>query len=138
VTSEPTSTTIVTVDRPTDWWKSAVVYQIYPRSFADSNGDGVGDILGITSRLDYLVDLGIDVVWLSPVYASPMDDNGYDISDYQDVDSIFGTLEDLDRLIAGLHERGIKIVMDLVVNHTSDEHPWFVESRDPASPKRDW
>jgi len=138
VTSEPTSTTIVTVDRPTDWWKSAVVYQIYPRSFADSNGDGVGDILGITERLDYLVDLGIDVVWLSPVYASPMDDNGYDISDYQDVDPLFGTLEDLDRLIAGLHERGIKIVMDLVVNHTSDEHPWFVESRDPVSPKRDW
>jgi oligo-1,6-glucosidase len=138
VTAEPTSTTAVTVDRPTDWWKSAVVYQIYPRSFADSNGDGMGDIPGITSRLDYLVDLGIDVVWLSPVYASPMDDNGYDISDYQDVDSIFGTLEDLDRLIAGLHERGIKIVMDLVVNHTSDEHPWFVESRDPASPKRDW
>jgi oligo-1,6-glucosidase len=138
VTSEPTSTTIVTVDRPTDWWKSAVVYQIYPRSFADSNGDGVGDIVGITSRLDYLVDLGIDVVWLSPVYASPMDDNGYDISDYQDVDPMFGILEDLDRLIAGLHERGIKIVMDLVVNHTSDEHPWFVESRDPASAKRDW
>jgi oligo-1,6-glucosidase len=138
VTSERIRTTAVSVDRPTDWWKSAVVYQIYPRSFADSNGDGMGDIPGITSRLDYLAELGIDVVWLSPVYASPMDDNGYDISDYQDVDPIFGTLEDLDRLIAGLHERGIKIVMDLVVNHTSDEHPWFIESRDPASPKRDW
>jgi oligo-1,6-glucosidase len=138
VTSEPAQTTVVSVDRPADWWKSAVVYQIYPRSFADSNGDGMGDIAGIVSRLDYLAELGIDVVWLSPVYASPMDDNGYDISDYQDVDPMFGTLEDLDRLIAGLHERGIKIVMDLVVNHTSDEHPWFVESRDLASPKRDW
>jgi oligo-1,6-glucosidase len=138
VTSEPTQITDVSVDRPTDWWKSAVVYQIYPRSFADSNGDGMGDIPGIASRLDYLAELGIDVVWLSPVYASPMDDNGYDISDYQDVDPRFGTLADLDLLIAGLHERGIKIVMDLVVNHTSDEHPWFIESRDPASPKRDW
>ena len=93
---------------------------------------------GSLSHLDYLAELGVDVVWLSPVYASPMDDNGYDISDYQDVDPLFGTLEDLDLLIAGLHERGIKIVMDLVVNHTSDEHPWFVESRDPASAKRDW
>jgi len=124
--------------RPHHWWKSAVVYQIYPRSFADSNGDGTGDIPGIISRLDYLAELGVDVVWLSPVYTSPMDDNGYDISDYQDVDPLFGTLDDLDELIAGLHERGIKLVMDLVVNHTSDEHPWFVESRDPNSPKRDW
>jgi oligo-1,6-glucosidase len=124
--------------RPHSWWKSAVVYQIYPRSFADSNGDGTGDIPGIISRLDYLAELGVDVVWLSPVYTSPMDDNGYDISDYQDVDPLFGTLDDLDELIAGLHERGIKLVMDLVVNHTSDEHPWFVESRDPKSPKRDW
>jgi oligo-1,6-glucosidase len=138
VTSEPTQITAVPVDRPTDWWKSAVVYQIYPRSFADSNGDGTGDIPGILSRLDYLKELGVDVVWLSPVYASPMDDNGYDISDYQDVDPLFGTLEDLDRLIAGLHERDIKIIMDLVVNHTSDEHPWFIESRNPASSKRDW
>ena len=124
--------------RPHQWWKSAVVYQIYPRSFADSNGDGTGDIPGIISRLDYLAELGVDVVWLSPIYTSPMDDNGYDISDYQDVDPLFGTLDDLDELIAGLHERGIKLVMDLVVNHTSDEHPWFVESRDPKSPKRDW
>ncbi len=115
-----------------------MVYQIYPRSFADSNGDGMGDIPGITSKVDYLAALGVDVVWLSPVYASPMDDNGYDISDYQDVDPLFGTLADLDALIAALHARGIKLVMDLVVNHTSDEHPWFVESRDPASPKRDW
>ncbi len=127
-----------TGSRPHDWWKSAVVYQIYPRSFADSNGDGVGDIPGITSRLDYLQRLGVDVLWLSPIYASPMDDNGYDISDYQDVDPLFGSLADLDELIASAHERDIKIVMDLVVNHTSDEHPWFQESRDPESPKRDW
>ena len=124
--------------RPHNWWKTAVVYQIYPRSFADSNGDGTGDIPGITSKLDYLSDLGVDVVWLSPIYSSPMDDNGYDISDYQNVDPLFGTLDELETLIASLHERGIKLVMDLVVNHTSDEHPWFVESRDPNSPKRDW
>ena len=124
--------------RPVDWWKSAVVYQIYPRSFADSDGDGVGDIPGITSKLDYLARLGIDVLWLSPVYASPMDDNGYDISDYRDVDPLFGTLEDLQELVDGCHRRGIRVLMDLVVNHTSDEHPWFTESRDPASPKRDW
>ncbi len=123
---------------PDGWWRSSVVYQIYPRSFADSNGDGVGDIPGVTSRLDYLHQLGVDVVWLSPVYASPMDDNGYDISDYTDVDPLFGRLADLDALIAGLHQRGMKLVMDLVVNHTSDEHAWFVESRDPASAKRDW
>ena len=124
--------------RQADWWRSAVVYQIYPRSFADSDGDGIGDIPGITSRLDYLAELGVDVLWLSPVYRSPMDDNGYDISDYQDVDPLFGTLADLDALIDGCHERGLRLVMDLVVNHTSDEHPWFVESRDPASAKRDW
>ena len=124
--------------RPDDWWKTAVVYQIYPRSFADSNGDGMGDIPGIESRLDYLAQLGVDVLWLSPVYRSPMDDNGYDISDYTDVDPLFGTLAELDELIAAAHDRGLKLVMDLVVNHTSDEHDWFVESRDPASPKRDW
>jgi oligo-1,6-glucosidase len=138
VTEMPTKTSPVHIDRPNGWWQTAVVYQIYPRSFADSNGDGTGDIPGITSRLDYLAELGVDVVWLSPIYTSPMDDNGYDISDYQGVDPLFGTLEDLDTLISGLHQRGIKIIMDLVVNHTSDEHPWFVESRDPASPKRDW
>lgn len=120
------------------WWHSAVVYQIYPRSFADSNGDGVGDIPGIVAHLDHLSALGVDVVWLSPAYRSPMDDNGYDISDYTDIDPLFGTLADLDTLIAGLHSRGMKLVMDLVVNHTSDEHPWFVESRDISSPKRDW
>ena len=124
--------------RTPGWWKDAVVYQVYPRSFQDSDGDGIGDIPGITSRLDHLALLGVDVLWLSPVYRSPMDDNGYDISDYEDVDPVFGTLADLDALIEGCHDRGIRVVMDLVVNHTSDEHPWFVASRDPASPKRDW
>ncbi len=121
------------------WWKSAVVYQIYPRSFADSNGDGTGDLRGIIDRLDYIEALGVDVVWLSPVYPSPMDDNGYDISDYQDIEPLFGTMDDFDELVRKLHERGIKLLMDLVVNHTSDEHPWFVESRSSKdNPKRDW
>lgn len=111
------------------WWKEAVIYQIYPRSFMDSNGDGIGDLQGIISRLDYLKYLGIDVIWLSPVYQSPNDDNGYDISDYQDIMEEFGTMADFDELLAAAHERGIKIVMDLVVNHTSDEHRWFMESR---------
>lgn len=124
--------------RPDGWWKTAVVYQVYPRSFADSNGDGTGDIPGIATKVDHLVELGVDVVWLSPVFRSPMDDNGYDISDYTDVDPTFGTLAELDALITDLHARGIKLIMDLVVNHTSDEHPWFAESRDPASPKRNW
>jgi oligo-1,6-glucosidase len=116
-----------------------VVYQVYPRSFADSDGDGVGDLRGLLGRLDYLERLGVDVVWLSPVYGSPMDDNGYDISDYQDVDPLFGTLADLDELIAGLHARDMRLMMDLVVNHTSDEHPWFTESRSSRdNPKRDW
>jgi oligo-1,6-glucosidase len=121
------------------WWQSAVVYQIYPRSFADASGDGVGDLPGILQRLDHLERLGVDVLWLSPVYPSPMDDNGYDIKDYRSVDPLFGTLEDLDALAAGLHDRGMKLVMDLVVNHTSDEHPWFEDSRSAIdSPKRDW
>ena len=111
------------------WWKEAVIYQIYPRSFMDSNGDGIGDLKGITSRLDYLKYLGIDVIWLSPVYQSPNDDNGYDISDYQAIMEEFGTMEDFDEMLAAAHERGIRIVMDLVVNHTSDEHKWFMESR---------
>lgn len=111
------------------WWKEAVIYQIYPRSFMDSNGDGIGDLQGIISRLDYLKYLGIDVIWLSPIYKSPNDDNGYDISDYQDIMDEFGTMADFDELLSAAHERGIKIVMDLVVNHTSDEHRWFVESR---------
>ena len=112
-----------------NWWKEAVVYQIYPRSFMDSNGDGIGDLKGITSRLDYLKELGIDVIWLSPVYQSPNDDNGYDISDYQAIMEEFGTMEDFDEMLSQAHSRGLKIVMDLVVNHTSDEHRWFVESR---------
>lgn len=121
------------------WWKEAVVYQIYPRSFCDSNGDGIGDLNGITSKLDYLKELGIDVIWLSPVYKSPNDDNGYDISDYEDIMTEFGTMDDFDRMLAAAHERGIKIVMDLVVNHTSDEHPWFVESRSSKdNEKRDY
>lgn len=121
------------------WWKSAVVYQIYPRSFADSNGDGIGDLPGIIGKLDYLEQLGVDVIWLSPIYKSPQDDNGYDISDYQDIDPMFGTLDDVDRLLDEAHGRGIRVVMDLVVNHTSDEHPWFIESRSSKdNPKRDW
>ena len=125
--------------RSDDDWHRWVVYQIYPRSFADSDGDGVGDLRGILGRLDHLRRLGVDVIWLSPVYRSPMDDNGYDISDYQDIDPIFGTLADFDELLAAVHERGMKLMMDLVVNHTSDEHPWFVESRSSRdNPKRDW
>jgi oligo-1,6-glucosidase len=124
---------------PHDQWRQWVVYQVYPRSFADSDGDGVGDLRGVLSRLDHLHRLGVDVVWLSPVYRSPMDDNGYDISDYTDIDPLFGTLADLDELIAELHARGMRLVMDLVVNHTSDEHPWFAESRSSRDhPKRDW
>jgi oligo-1,6-glucosidase len=121
------------------WWTRAVVYQVYPRSFQDSDGDGIGDLGGILQRLDHLSDLGVDVLWVSPVYPSPQADNGYDISDYQGIDPLFGTLEQLDELIAALHARGMRLLMDLVVNHTSDEHPWFVESRSsPHSPKRDW
>ncbi|HEY0127291.1 MAG TPA: alpha-glucosidase [Blastococcus sp.] len=121
------------------WWTSAVAYQVYPRSFQDSDGDGIGDLGGILQRLDHLADLGVDVLWLSPVYPSPQADNGYDISDYQGIDPLFGTLEQLDELIAALHARGMKLLMDLVVNHTSDEHPWFEESRSSrTSPKRDW
>jgi oligo-1,6-glucosidase len=121
------------------WWKSAVVYQIWPRSFADSDGDGVGDLGGIAAHLDHLAALGLDVLWLSPIYPSPQDDAGYDISDYQDIDPTFGTLEQFDALLEAVHERGLRLVMDLVVNHTSDEHAWFAESRSgPDSPKRDW
>lgn len=121
------------------WWKESVVYQIYPRSFCDSNGDGIGDIKGITSKMDYLKELGIDVIWLSPVYQSPNDDNGYDISDYQAIMEEFGTMEDFREMLAAAHERGIKLVMDLVVNHTSDEHRWFVESRKSVdNPYRDY
>ncbi len=121
------------------WWKESVIYQIYPRSFCDSNGDGIGDLNGIRSKLDYLQKLGINVIWLSPIYKSPNDDNGYDISDYQGIMEDFGTMEDFDALLKEAHEHGIKIVMDLVVNHTSDEHKWFVESRSSKdNPKRDY
>ncbi len=121
------------------WWTTAVVYQVYPRSFADSGSDGIGDLRGVLDRLDHLSDLGVDVLWLSPVYRSPQHDNGYDISDYHSVDPMFGTLADLDALIAALHARGMKLVMDLVVNHTSDEHPWFTASRSSTDdPRRDW
>jgi oligo-1,6-glucosidase len=121
------------------WWKAAAVYQVYPRSFADSDGDGIGDLQGIIRHVDHIADLGADVVWLSPVYRSPQDDNGYDISDYQDVDPLFGTLADLDELVDRLHERDIRLLMDLVVNHTSDEHPWFQESRRSRdNPRADW
>lgn len=121
------------------WWKESVVYQIYPRSFKDSNGDGIGDLNGITEKLDYLKELGVDVIWLSPVYQSPGDDNGYDISDYRAILEEFGTMEEFDRMLQAAHERGIRLVMDLVVNHTSDEHPWFVESRKSKdNPYRDY
>jgi oligo-1,6-glucosidase len=127
------------MDESNDWWRTAVVYQVYPRSFADSDGDGIGDLRGLIERLDHLALLGVDVVWLSPVYRSPQDDAGYDISDYQDIDPTFGTLADVDDLVAALHRRGMRLMMDLVVNHTSDAHPWFEESRSSSdNPKRDW
>lgn len=125
------------MERP--WWQGAVVYQIYPRSFMDSNGDGIGDLDGVTARLDYLSWLGVDVIWLCPIFRSPNDDNGYDISDYQDIMAEFGTMADFDRLLAEAHRRGIRVILDLVLNHTSDEHPWFIESRSSRhNPKRDW
>ncbi|MFT4737672.1 MAG: oligo-1,6-glucosidase [Cyclobacteriaceae bacterium] len=121
------------------WWKESVIYQIYPRSFNDSNGDGVGDIPGIIEKLDYIQNLGVDVIWLCPFYASPNDDNGYDISDYYRILEAFGTMEDFDRLLASVHSRGMKLIMDLVANHTSDEHAWFIESRSSVdNPKRDY
>nr|WP_296008790.1 alpha-glucosidase [uncultured Blautia sp.] len=121
------------------WWKESIVYQIYPRSFKDSNGDGIGDLNGITEKMDYLQKLGINVLWLSPVYQSPNDDNGYDISDYQAIMDEFGTMKDFDRMLEAAHEHGIKLVMDLVVNHTSDEHPWFIESQKSVdNPYRDY
>ncbi|MFB9757492.1 glycoside hydrolase family 13 protein [Ectobacillus funiculus] len=121
------------------WWKESVVYQIYPRSFMDSNGDGIGDLKGILSKLDYLKELGIDVIWICPMYKSPNDDNGYDISDYQDIMEEFGTLADFDELLEEVHQRGMRLILDLVINHTSDEHPWFIESRSSKdNSKRDW
>jgi alpha-glucosidase len=121
------------------WWKHAVIYEIYPRSFQDSNGDGVGDINGITSRLDYLRDLGIDAIWISPMYPSPLVDFGYDVSDYTAIDPLYGTLADFDRLVSEGKKRNIRVIMDFVPNHTSDQHPWFKESRSSrTNPKRDW
>ena len=121
------------------WWKEAVVYQVYPRSFMDSNGDGIGDLNGVTLKLDYLKELGIDVIWICPMYKSPNDDNGYDISDYQDIMDEFGTMADFNELLEEVHKRGMKLILDLVINHTSDEHPWFIESRSSKdNPKRDW
>lgn len=124
---------------PTSWWRAGVIYQIYPRSFQDTNGDGIGDLPGVTARLDYLASLGIDAIWLSPFYPSPMADFGYDVADYEDVDPIFGTLADFDALVAAAHERDIRVIIDLVPNHTSDAHPWFKEARASRdNPRRDW
>jgi alpha-glucosidase len=121
------------------WWQSGVIYQIYPRSFQDSNADGIGDLDGVASRLDYLIELGIDAIWLSPIFTSPMADFGYDVADYCGIDPIFGTLGDFDRLLAAVHGRGLKLILDFVPNHTSDRHPWFIESRSSiTNAKRDW
>ncbi|MEZ4590821.1 MAG: alpha-amylase family glycosyl hydrolase [Chloroflexota bacterium] len=122
-----------------NWWQTGIVYQIYPRSFQDSNGDGVGDLPGIEQRLGYLRDLGVDAIWISPIYPSPMADFGYDVSDYTDIHPLFGTMADMDRLIAAAHDHNLKLILDFVPNHTSNEHPWFLESRSSRSnPKRDW
>jgi alpha-glucosidase len=127
------------MDETHEWWQHGVIYQIYPRSFQDSNGDGIGDLEGILSRLDYIQWLGVDAVWLSPIYPSPMADFGYDISDYAGIDPIFGTMDDFDRLLDACHRRGLKLILDFVPNHTSDQHPWFMESRSSrTNPKRDW
>ncbi|KAL1406158.1 hypothetical protein Q8F55_007842 [Vanrija albida] len=130
---------VANADIPRAWWKSAVVYQIYPASFLDTNGDGVGDLRGVINKLDYLKNLGVDVIWLSPIFKSPQVDMGYDISDYRDIHAPYGTVADVDELIAELHKRGMKLVLDLVVNHTSDQHAWFLESKSSkTNPKRDW
>ena len=139
--SSPDSLPETSIEPPRDaqWWRTAVIYQVYPRSFADSDGDGVGDLPGVIAHLDHIADLGVDAVWLSPVYRSPQCDNGYDVSDYQNIDPSFGTLADLDELIRELHRRGMRLIMDLVVNHTSDEHPWFIASRqNRTGDKADW
>src|SRR2546422_6029738 len=121
------------------WWQTGVIYQIYPRSFQDSNGDGVGDLPGIITRLDYLQWLGVAAIWISPIYPSPMADFGYDVSNYTEIHPLLGTLKDFDRLIAEAHRRGLRVLLDYVPNHTSDQHPWFVESRlSRDNPKREW
>ena len=121
------------------WWQKAVFYQIYPRSFADGNGDGIGDFEGMIARLDYLQDLGVDAVWLSPHYPSPQHDCGYDVADYTGVEPEYGTMDDFRRFLEGAHQRGLRVILDLVLNHTSHQHPWFIESRSSRdSPKRDW
>ncbi|MBD0353415.1 MAG: alpha-amylase, partial [Flavisolibacter sp.] len=121
------------------WWQTGIIYQIYPRSFQDSNGDGIGDLRGIIQRLDYLQWLGITAIWISPIYPSPMKDFGYDISDYTGIHPVFGTMEDFDELLREAHNRNIKLILDLVPNHTSDQHPWFLASRSSKdNPKRDW
>jgi len=121
------------------WWKEAVIYQVYPRSFKDSNGDGIGDLRGIIQKLDYIKWLGVDLIWLNPVYQSPNDDNGYDISDYYSIMEEFGSMGDFEELLNECHKRGLRLIMDLVINHTSDEHQWFIESRSSRdNPKRDF
>ena len=121
------------------WWQRGIIYQVYPRSFLDRNGDGIGDLAGIIAKLDYVQWLGVDAIWISPIYPSPMADFGYDVSDYMNMHPMFGSLRDFDELVASAHRLGIRVILDLVPNHTSEEHPWFVESRSSrTNPKRDW
>ncbi|MFD1467755.1 alpha-amylase family glycosyl hydrolase [Hymenobacter caeli] len=135
----PTAPQPTAADPNRTWWKEAVVYQVYPRSYKDSNGDGVGDLRGLISKLDYIKSLGVNVIWLNPIYGSPNDDNGYDISDYRAIMKDFGTMADFDALLQGMHQRGLKVVLDLVVNHSSDEHAWFKQSRSARdNPYRDY
>ena len=136
---QPVVRTATSADPAAEWWRGAVIYQVYPRSFADSDDNGVGDLAGITGRLEHIASLGVDGVWLSPFFTSPMKDFGYDVADYCDVDPVFGTLADFDRLTARAHELGLKVIIDLVFSHTSDQHPWFRESRiDRTNGKADW
>ena len=128
-TAKPAAARTVAPGPNEKWWKEAVVYQVYPRSYQDSNGDGVGDLRGLISRLDYIKSLGVNVIWLNPIFGSPNDDNGYDISDYRGIMKDFGTMADFDELLKGMHQRGLKVVLDLVVNHSSDEHEWFKQAR---------